>query len=155
MASPSQTPGQDVPFSQLGEADLVLDAVYAGGSAGHSGDDALARLLPGTGNQGGFRYAGSPAKGTVRLAVLYTSGGEVDWPDYLDTETGTFTYYGDNKTPGKGLHKTSFCGMPLIAPTARNMTVAPRCLRSSSSRRPEPQGEPSAFEACLLPVGQR
>jgi hypothetical protein len=114
MASPSQTPGQDVPFSQLGEADLVLDAVYAGGSAGHSGDDALARLLPGTGNQGGFRYAGSPAKGTVRLAVLYTSGGEVDWPDYLDTETGTFTYYGDNKTPGKGLHKTPRNGNVLL-----------------------------------------
>ncbi|MFI1526002.1 restriction endonuclease [Streptomyces griseus] len=114
MALPSQTPGQDVPFGQLGEADLVLDAVYAGGSSGHSGDDALARLLPGTGNQGGFRYAGSPAKGTVRLVVLYTSGGEVDWPDYLDTGTGTFTYYGDNKTPGKGLHKTPRNGNVLL-----------------------------------------
>lgn len=114
MALSSQAPGQDVPFGQLGKADLVLDAVYAGGSSGHSGDDALARLLPGTGNQGGFRYAGSPAKGTVRLVVLYTSGGEVDWPDHLDTETGTFTYYGDNKTPGKALHKTPRNGNVLL-----------------------------------------
>ncbi|MEV6124550.1 restriction endonuclease [Streptomyces sp. NPDC052077] len=114
MALPSQASGQDVPFDRLGEADLVLDAVYAGGSSGHSGDDALARLLPGTGNQGGFRYAGSPAKGTVRLVVLYTSGGEVDWPDHLDTETGTFTYYGDNKTPGKALHKTPRNGNVLL-----------------------------------------
>ncbi|MFF9426895.1 restriction endonuclease [Streptomyces sp. NPDC014746] len=114
MALPLQAPGQDVPFDQLGEADLLLDAVYAGGSSGHSGDDALARLLPGTGNQGGFRYAGSPSKGTVRLVVLYTSGGEVDWPDHLDTETGTFTYYGDNKTPGRGLHKTPRNGNVLL-----------------------------------------
>ncbi|MFF4185773.1 restriction endonuclease [Streptomyces sp. NPDC001691] len=120
MALPSQAPGQDVPFGQLSEADLVLDAVYAGGTSGHTGDDALARLLPGTGNQGGFRYAGSPTKGTVRLAVLYTSGGELDWPDHLDTETGTFTYYGDNKTPGKGLHKTPRNGNVLLRDTFKH-----------------------------------
>ncbi|MFJ6354990.1 restriction endonuclease [Streptomyces sp. NPDC092046] len=106
--------GSDVPFDQLADADLLIDAVYAGGSSGHSGDDPLARLLPGTGNQGGFRYAGSPAKGTVRLALLYTSGGEVDWPDFLDTETGIFTYYGDNRTPGKGLHETPRKGNVLL-----------------------------------------
>ncbi|MGW0968743.1 restriction endonuclease [Streptomyces sp. NPDC002516] len=104
----------DVPFEDLREADLVVDAVYAGGALGHSGDDPIGRLLPGTGNQGGFRYAGSPAKGTVRLAVLYTSGGAVDWPDHLDTETGTFTYYGDNRTPGKGLHETPRKGNVLL-----------------------------------------
>ncbi|QEV07807.1 restriction endonuclease [Streptomyces prasinus] len=104
----------DVPFTGLGETDLVVDAVYAGGTLGHSGDDPIGKLLPGTGNQGGFRYAGSPAKGTVRLAVLYTSGGAVDWPDHLDAETGTFTYYGDNRTPGKGLHETPRKGNVLL-----------------------------------------
>lgn len=104
----------DIPFADLGEADLVVDAVYAGGTRGHSGDDPIGKLLPGTGNQGGFRYAGSPVKGTVRLAVLYTSGGAVDWPDHLDTETGTFTYYGDNRTPGKGLHETPRKGNVLL-----------------------------------------
>lgn len=93
---------------------MLVDAVYAGGSLGHSGDDPIGKLLPGTGNQGGFRYAGSPAKGTVRLAVLYTSGGAVDWPDYLDVETGTFTYYGDNRTPGTGLHETPRKGNVLL-----------------------------------------
>ncbi|MCF2128492.1 restriction endonuclease [Strepomyces sp. STD 3.1] len=92
----------------------MVDAVYAGGTLGHSGDDPIGKLLPGTGNQGGFRYAGSPVKGTVRLAVLYTSGGAVDWPDHLDTETGTFTYYGDNRTPGKGLHETPRKGNVLL-----------------------------------------
>ncbi|GGP40834.1 restriction endonuclease [Streptomyces variabilis] len=101
-------------FEHLGDADLVIDAVYAGGTFGHSGDDPISKLVPGTGNQGGFRYAGSPAQGTVRLAVLYTSGAAVDWPDHLDAETGTFTYYGDNRTPGRGLHETPRKGNVLL-----------------------------------------
>ncbi|MET8786168.1 restriction endonuclease [Streptomyces sp. NPDC004589] len=101
-------------FPDLETADLVVDAVYAGGTSGNTGDEPISKLIKGVGNQGGFRYAGSPAKGNVKLAVLYTSGGEVDWPDHLDVETGTFTYYGDNKKPGQGLHKTSRAGNVLL-----------------------------------------
>ncbi|MFD9784666.1 restriction endonuclease [Streptomyces pratensis] len=158
MSLSSQAPGHDVPFDQLGHSDLVLDAVYAGGSSGHSGDDALARLLPGTGNQGGFRYAGSPAKGAVRLAVLYTSGGEVDWPDYLDPETGTFTYYGDNKTPGKGLHETPRKGNVLLRDafdhshgTASDRgTKVPPFLLFEKAR---PKGRAVRFRGLLAPGG--
>jgi hypothetical protein len=103
-----------VPFAGLATADLAVDAVYAGGSNGHSGDDPIARLIKGVGNQGGFRYKGSPAKQTVRLAVLYTTGADVDWPDQLDLDTGTFTYYGDNKKPGQDLHGTSRGGNVLL-----------------------------------------
>ena len=74
----------------------MVDRTYLGGTAGHAGDDPLARLLP-VGNQGGFRYAGSVKAGTVRLAVLYTSGAEPNWPDSLDVHTGLFTYCGDNR----------------------------------------------------------
>jgi len=35
--------------------------------------------------------AGSPTKDSVKLAVLYTTGSEPDWPDALDPYTGTFT----------------------------------------------------------------
>lgn len=101
-------------FSDLETADLVVDALYAGGSKGNKADDPICKLIKGVGNQGGFRYAGSPAKGTVKLAVLYTSGGEVDWPDHLDVETGTFTYYGDNKKPGQSLHGTPRAGNVLL-----------------------------------------
>ncbi|MGY4989192.1 restriction endonuclease [Streptomyces nigrescens] len=101
-------------FSDLETADLIVDALYAGGTSGNTGDDPVSKLIKGVGNQGGFRYAGSPAKGTVRLAVLYTSGGEVDWPDHLDVETGTFTYYGDNKKPGQSLHGTPRAGNVLL-----------------------------------------
>lgn len=94
-----------IAFSNLSRTDLVLEQTYSGGSAGHAGDDPLAALLP-VGNQGGFRYAGSPAKDTVRLVVLYTSGASEDWPDALDAVAGTFTYYGDNRSPGRELHDT-------------------------------------------------
>ncbi|SPE48303.1 hypothetical protein SNS2_0388 [Streptomyces netropsis] len=107
-------PEPHVAFADLGSADLVVDALYAGGTNGNTGDDPMSNLIPGVGNQGGFRYAGSPAKGTVRLAVLCTSGGEVDWPDHLDVQTGTFTYYGDNKTPGRSLHDTPRSGNILL-----------------------------------------
>jgi hypothetical protein len=95
-------PEEIVPFGELATADLVLDRVYQGGKLGHAGDDAIGKLVP-VGNQGGFRFNGSVTKGTVRLVVLYTSGAEVDWPDHIEPTTGDFTYYGDNRKPGKQL----------------------------------------------------
>jgi hypothetical protein len=103
-----------VSFDQLAGADLVLDCVYHGGTAGNSGDDPLARLLP-VGNQGGFRTYGRPAKDAVQLAVLYTSGAEPDWPDSLDVHTGVFTYFGDNRSPGRELHDTPRKGNLLLS----------------------------------------
>ena len=94
-----------VEFTDLSRADLVLEQTYRGGSSGNAGDDPLAALLP-VGNQGGFRYAGSPAQSTVRVVVLYASGSSEDWPDALDAVGGTFTYYGDNRRPGRELHDT-------------------------------------------------
>lgn len=110
-----------VPFAGLTTADLLLDRVYAGGTRGNAGDDAIGKLLP-VGNQGGFRFNGSVAKRTVRLVVLYTSGAEVDWPDHIEPTTGDFTYYGDNRKPGKDLHDTPRGGNELL----RQMFAASR-----------------------------
>lgn len=97
--------GDVVEFDRLAGADLVLDRVYRGGGGkGGTRDDPLCKLLP-VGNQGGFRPAGSTTKNSVKLAVLYTTGEEPDWPDALDPYTGTFTYYGDNRRPGKELEE--------------------------------------------------
>lgn len=94
-----------IDFQWLTGADFIVEQVYRGGTRGTVADDPLSVLLP-VGNQGGFRYKGSPARGDVRLVVLYTSGHNVDWPDELDVTTGTFTYYGDNRDPGRELHDT-------------------------------------------------
>lgn len=101
-----------IAFEELGKADLIIDAVYEGGGAGHSGDDPISKVLPGVGNQGGFRVAGHGHD--KRFVVLYTSGEDSDWPDDLDLNTGQFVYYGDNKTPGHKLHDTGRGGNRLL-----------------------------------------
>ena len=100
-------------FSELADADLVVDATYRGGVQGHAGDDPIARLLPGCGNQGGFRAAQGP-DGSIAYAVIFTSLGHTDWPDSIDAEAGTFLYYGDNRTPGEALHDTPRGGNRLL-----------------------------------------
>jgi hypothetical protein len=102
-----------VSFADLPTADLVVDRLYLPGSANHAGDDPIAQLVP-VGNQGGFRAKGSIDRGTVRLLVLYSSTEEPDWPDSLDPQTGLFTYYGDNRSPGRELHDTSRGGNRLL-----------------------------------------
>jgi hypothetical protein len=92
-------------FDQLRTCDLIVDAVYKGGNRGNAGDDPLDPLVGG-GNQGGFRYAGSPNNRTLRLCVLYSELSDPDWPDELNFEAGTFIYFGDNKRPGHELHDT-------------------------------------------------
>jgi hypothetical protein len=102
-----------VPFERLATSELQIGAIYAGGSRGNAGDDPLAQLLP-CGNQGGFRFARERETRNYLLALLYTSGADPDWPDALDEETGLFTYFGDNKRPGTGLHETPRGGNELL-----------------------------------------
>lgn len=122
---------EKVPFTGLADADLILDRVYEGGSRGNVGDDVIGKLLP-VGNQGGFRFKGSVRRGTVHMVALYTSGVEVDWPDHIDPTTGDFTYYGDNRKPGKDLHDTPRGGNELL----RQMTTPGPCHRHVPSPRP-------------------
>src|SRR3954451_8227845 len=100
------------PFSGLVTADLVVDAVYEGGTKGNTSDDVLGKLIPGAGNQGGFRALGS--RDAPRLVILYSSMDDPDWPDFIDVYTGVFTYFGDNKKPGHDLHETSRGGNKLL-----------------------------------------
>jgi hypothetical protein len=94
-----------VAFDQLVASDLYVDAVYEGGRRGNMGDDPLPRLLR-VDNLGGFRYRGKVAGRLHMLVLTSSSMADPDWPDSLDHETGVFTYYGDNKKPGRELHDT-------------------------------------------------
>lgn len=116
-------------FEDLVGADLLVDKVYLGGSAGNSGDDPIGKLVP-VGNQGGFRYKG--ARDRPKLIVLYSSLGNPDWPDALDEFTGVFTYYGDNKKAGKALHDTARGGNLIL----RNLFA--RDLNSYAARLETP-----------------
>ncbi|MDH5733058.1 MAG: restriction endonuclease [Candidatus Bathyarchaeota archaeon] len=100
-------------FDELGTADLVVDATYRGGAFGDVRDDPLSRLM-GCGNQGGFRIIGNSKTSEYKLAVLYSSLDDPDWPDSLDLGTGLFLYYGDNKRPGHELHDTPRKGNNLL-----------------------------------------
>ena len=91
-------------FSELAKADLNIDAIYKGGSKGNQSDDIFNRLL-GLENSGGFRALKSRTE-PIMLALV-SSTEEPEWPDFLDIETGIFTYYGDNRTPGHSLLDTS------------------------------------------------
>ena len=90
---------------------LLVDSIYPGGRKGNTSDDPLDPLL-GVGNMGGFRFTGS--RGAPTLIVLASSLKDADWPDDLDNESGIYTYFGDNKTPGKDLHDTPRSGNLLL-----------------------------------------
>lgn len=102
---------KSISFDQLGSADLIVDAVYEGGISGNASDDPIARLLP-VGNSGGIRYKGPVSR--PRIVGLVTSGADPDWPDSVDPETGTLTYFGDNKRGGRELHDTPRGGNELL-----------------------------------------
>jgi hypothetical protein len=149
------TPSRRIPFSALRDSDLIIDAVYEGGTAGNQGDDPLNRLL-GVGNAGGFRPIGSVVRGTVRYAALYTSGVDPDWPDTLDRRMGTFVYHGDQKTPGRELHDTPRRGNQLLRDLFKTSeggaearaTVPPLFLFGKAA-----PGRSVTFQGLLIPGG--
>lgn len=105
----------EIPYNQLGTADLIVDAIYKGGTAGNIADEPLHLLFPKCGTSGGFRKVArkdDPSK--MAYVILYTTMSELEWPDFLDSETGIFRYYGDNRSPGKMLTDTKVGGNKLL-----------------------------------------
>ncbi|QZD69922.1 restriction endonuclease [Pseudomonas sp. 3-2] len=96
---------------ELANADLVIDARYSGSRNGNASDDPLNKLLK-LSNQGGFRIRGK--RESPNVIALLSSMEDLDWPDELDLSTGVFTYYGDNKKPGRKLDETNRYGNNLL-----------------------------------------
>lgn len=84
-----------IPFPDLYTTCLNVDAIYEGSPENHLRDEPIANLLKGCGNMGGFRIAGRGED--KRIVVLFTT-------DRIDLNTGEFTSFGDNKTPGQEIH---------------------------------------------------
>ena len=105
----------EIKYDQLSTSDLYVDAIYKGGTSKNISDEPLHLLFPKCGTSGGFRKVSrkdNPSK--MAYVVLYTTMAELEWPDYLDTETGIFRYYGDNRSPGKELTDTKVGGNKLL-----------------------------------------
>jgi Restriction endonuclease AspBHI N-terminal len=128
-----------VPFEELQSADLVLDRVYRSGTARSVAADPLNRLIP-VGNAGGFRYKGSSQ--APRLIALYTTGAEDDWPDSLDPATSVFTYYGDNRKPGRDLLDTPRHGNEILQRTFARAHGDPPGTRTGGTTPSVRQGRP-------------
>lgn len=92
----------------------MLDCIYESGTATNLAADVLSKLVPGCQNMGGFRKARGRKSRRLAYVVLVTTLGEIEWPDYLDSENGVFRYYGDNRTPGKALTDTPMKGNAIL-----------------------------------------
>lgn len=108
-----------IPLDKVVGTDLVVDAVYSSGAGGQLSGEPISKLLPGTGNMGGFRIAGRSA--VKNWVVLFSTGEDPDWPDALDLNTGRFDYYGDNREPGHELHDTKAGGNKLLRNAFSNL----------------------------------
>lgn len=104
-----------IKFENLKGQNLVVDEIYEGGKVGNVGDDPISKLFPRLGNMSGFRKVRrKDDKNKLAYVILYTSMSELEWPDYLDVETGIFRYYGDNRKAGNELTKTKQGGNKLL-----------------------------------------
>lgn len=102
-------------FGELEGVDLIVDCIYEGGTHGNAADEPLRKIFPKCGTSGGFRKVTRDDDAQkFAYIVLYTSMNELEWPDYLDEETGIFRYYGDNRLPGRGIIDTHFKGNKLL-----------------------------------------
>lgn len=105
----------EVEFGDLENSDLIIDCIYKGGTAPNMSAEPFHKLIPGCENAGGFRKKlREDGSGKYAYVVLYTSMEELEWPDYLEEETGIFRYYGDNREPGKELTDTKKKGNKIL-----------------------------------------
>lgn len=102
-----------VKYDDLKKSDLIIEATYEGGIGNGKKGEPLNELL-GVGNSGGFRAKLTSDKKKYAYIVLYTTMSELEWPDYLDVETGIFRYYGDNRKPGNDIRATKKNGNKLL-----------------------------------------
>ena len=99
---------------------LVIDAVYESGNNGGISGDPFHPLL-GVGNRGGFRKSKMGKTPDYAFIVLFTTGTEIEWPDFLDRQTGIFRYYGDNRTIGHDIHDTKAGGNKALCEAFRDL----------------------------------
>lgn len=102
-----------VEFKNIKKANLIIDEIYYGGVEPNLSSEVISKLM-GCGNSGGFRTVNNKKTNQNAYCVLFSTGEDEDWKDYIDTELGRFVYYGDNKKEGHSLHNTQKNGNEIL-----------------------------------------
>ena len=103
-------------------SELRVDALYRNTANWKNASDEFNVFFRfpdgGINNAAGFRpkkkAAGSTDIVSCAFCLLVTNFGETEWPDDLDPETGIFTYFGDNRSPGRRINETNVGGNRLL-----------------------------------------
>ena len=103
---------------------LRVDSLYRNTNNWNNAKDEFNRFFrfpdgKGINNTSGFRPKSKANTGRTDIldcafCVLVTNFEESEWPDSLNVETGLFTYYGDNRSPGSAIDKTPVGGNRLL-----------------------------------------
>ena len=118
-----------IPFNEVSESDLIVDAVYLSGESKNIQSEVLSKIAH-VGNSGGFRKCqkkinGKKTKETAYVCI-YTTGAELEWKDELDRTLGRFTYWGDNRKAGNPIIKTKFQGNKFLQEIFEKMVQGDR-----------------------------
>lgn len=118
-----------IPYSQIENADLLVDAVYEAGKEKNLRGEVLSKLMH-IGNVGGFRKCKKVINGKkvneVGYVCIFSTGEELEWCDELDRTLGRFTYWGDNRKAGNPIDKTSLGGNAFLQDIFRNLSAGNR-----------------------------
>ncbi|TAH41173.1 MAG: restriction endonuclease [Bacteroidetes bacterium] len=140
-------------YNQLKNCDLIVDALYEGGTIGNAGDDPITKILK-CGNQGGFRYSGNFDRFDFPYVVIYSSFDDYDWPDSIDFQTGILTYYGDNKKPGHQLLDTPRKGNIILEKCFNFLhTGGQKCIKPLLVFGKGTKGRDTIFRGLAVPGG--
>lgn len=119
-----------IPFAEIDTANLLVDAVYEGGTAKNLGSEVLSKVMH-VGNSGGFRKCmkldeNDQKTKEVAYVCIYTTGEEIEWRDEIDRTLGRFTYWGDNRKAGNPMLKTKFGGNRFLQEIFAKLAVGQR-----------------------------
>ncbi len=115
---------------------IRIDALYRNTNNWSSDEDQFNKFFrfsdgKGINNTSGFRpKSRSDIKSTdivnSAFCILVTNLGEHEWPDQLDSESGIFTYYGDNRKPGTAIDNTQVGGNRFLQKIFSNLHLQQR-----------------------------
>ncbi len=135
-------------------SDLVAGTIYTSSNPSHISGEVISKLLH-VGNAGGFRRLrqqinGQPVK-QLAYVCLFSTGQEPEWQDFLDEETGIYTYFGDNRKPGNDILNTKQKGNVFLEEVFCNLLKENRFLIPPVFIFQKTEGRDVKFQGLAVP----